>query len=154
MSKNRFSLLIVVLCSPLLLSNSAYTSPTLREQVIERLKATEIARAKAFLLSEPITVADSHCERSSGGIHDFYSEGDYWWPNPADLNGVYIQKDGQTNPNNFTAHRFAMIRLSEIVSTLTSAFFNTQEQVYADKALEHLNAWFIDDERMMNSNML
>ncbi|MFT5883622.1 MAG: hypothetical protein ACI9IP_000061 [Arcticibacterium sp.] len=154
MSKNRFSVLMVMLCSPLLLSNKAYTSQTLPEQVIEKLAATEISRAKAFLLTEPITVTDSHSERSSGGIHDFYSEGDYWWPNPADLKGPYIQKDGQTNPNNFTAHRFAMIRLSQIVSTLTSAYFITQEQVYADKALEHLNAWFIDEDRMMNPNML
>jgi hypothetical protein len=40
-----------------------------------------------------------------GGKHDFYSEGDYWWPDEKNPNGPYIQKDGLTNPENFVAHR-------------------------------------------------
>ena len=47
-----------------------------------------------------------------------------------------------------------MVRLSEIVATLTSACLLTEEQVYAQKALEHLNAWFVDTATMMNPNML
>ena len=54
----------------------------LKNPVIVALKETEIARAKIYLSSIPETVTDAHCERSVGGLHDFYSEGDYWWPNP------------------------------------------------------------------------
>lgn len=129
-------------------------SDKLVAQVIQQLRQTEVVRAKAFLMIKPVTVADEYCERSSGGKHDFYSEGDYWWPNPEDPQGPYIRKDGQTNPENFTAHRYAMIQLSEIVATLTSAWLITNEQVYADKALEHLNAWFVDTATMMNPHML
>ena len=37
---------------------------------------------------------------------------------------------------------------------LTSGWLLTGEQVYADKALEHLHAWFVDTATMMNPNML
>ena len=57
-----------------------------------------------------MTVTASHCERSAGGKHDFFSEGDYWWPDPANPDGPYIQRDGLSNTNNFMEHRHAMIR--------------------------------------------
>jgi len=126
----------------------------LKDPVIVALKETEIARAKIYLSSIPETVTDAHCERSVGGLHDFYSEGDYWWPNPENPGGAYQQRDGQTNPDNFTTHRYAMIRLSEITATLTSAWLLTEDKMYADKALEHLNAWFVDTNTKMNPHLL
>jgi len=47
-----------------------------------------------------------------------------------------------------------MIRFSEITSTLTSAWLLSGEQMYAEKAVEHLNAWMVDTATMMNPNML
>lgn len=135
-------------------SISALAQSSLSDQVIESIRNTEIARAKAFLRTVPITVTDAYCERSAGGRHDFYSEGDYWWPDPDKPGGPYVQRDGQTNPDNFTDHRLAMIRLSEIVATLTSGWLLTGDQVYADKAFEHLNAWFVDTATLMNPHML
>lgn len=154
MNKKRYYTFVLIPCILLLFSSKVNTSDKIGQKVLRSLENTEVARAKAFLLAAPVTVTDAYCERSAGGIHDFYSEGDYWWPNPEDPEGPYIQKDGQTNPENFTAHRFAMIRLSEIVATLTSAWLLTEEQVYADKAMEHLNAWFADEDTMMNPHML
>jgi len=107
-----------------------------------------------MLSEKPVTVTASSCKRSTGGLHDFYSEGDYWWPDPATPDGPYIQKDGQTNPDNFSDHRLAMIRMSEMTSTLTSAWLLTGNMKYAQKALEHLSAWFIDQNTMMSPNML
>lgn len=138
----------------LILSSNLFASDPLKNKVINSVKETEIARAKAFLNTNPVTVTDAYSERSAGGRHDFYSEGDYWWPDPENPNGPYIQKDGQTNPDNFTAHRHAMVRLSEIVATLTSAWLLTDDQIYADKALEHLNAWFVDSATLMNPHLL
>ena len=126
----------------------------LTDKVIEALKETEIARGKAYLSSVPVTVTNAYCERSTGGKHDFYSEGDYWWPDPENPGGAYQQRDGQTNPDNFTEHRYAMIRLSEITASLTSAWLLTEDKVYADKALEHLNAWFVDTDTKMNPHLL
>ncbi|MGH9345135.1 MAG: hypothetical protein ACRD19_15420 [Terriglobia bacterium] len=36
--------------------------------------------------------------------HEYYSEDSYWWPNPADPNGPYVDRDGETNPNRSTAN--------------------------------------------------
>jgi len=52
--------------------------------------------------------------RNECRIHDFYFEGDYWWPDPENPHGPYIQHNGMSNPGNFTEHRKAMIRLSQI----------------------------------------
>lgn len=125
-----------------------------QQKIIDDVRKETIEKANQFLKEEPVTVTASTCKRSAGGKHDFYSEGDYWWPDPANPSKPYIQKDGQTNPENFVDHRLAMIRLSEITATLTSAWLLTGEQNYADQVVKHLNAWFISPETRMNPNML
>jgi hypothetical protein len=102
----------------------------------------------------PETVTDYACSRSVGGVHDFYSEGDYWWPNPDDPDGPYIRRDGETNPENFTAHRLAMIRFSKIVGYLASAYLVTGNEKYAEHAFLHIRAWFVDEDTRMNPNLL
>lgn len=122
---------------------------------ISKLEQQSIIKtATTYLDSLPVTVTSAFCERSAGGQHDFYSEGDYWWPDPENSGGPYIQKDGQSNPDNFSNHRHAMIRLSEHTTTLTSAWLLTGDEKYVDKATEHLLAWFIDSVTLMNPNML
>lgn len=113
-----------------------------------------IEEANSYLTKEPVTVTAAICERSAGTPHDFYSEGDYWWPNPNDPDGPYIRKDGQTNPENFVAHRLAMRDLSRWVASLTAAYKITKDKKYADKALEHLRAWFINAETKMSPHLL
>ncbi len=126
----------------------------LQIQVLDDIRSPTIEKADSLLTAEPVTVTASWCSRSAGGKHDFYSEGDYWWPDSAHPEGQYIQKDGQSNPDNFSAHRHAMVRLGEITATLASAWLLTGEQKYADRALVHFNAWFVDTATMMNPNML
>ena len=113
----------------------------------------EINAADKMLNDEPITVTASHSPRSAGGEHDFFSEGDYWWPDLANPEGPYIQKDGMTNPDNFVDHRHAMIRFSIHVATFTSAWRITNDQKYADAALKHMRAWFVDEKTRMNPNL-
>ncbi len=137
-----------------LLITNCTTKVTLESKVIDAVKKAEIEKADSLINEKPVTVTAAHCDRSAGGLNDFYSEGDYWWPDPENPGGPYIQKDGQSNPNNFSDHRFAMIRLSDITSTLTSAWLLTRDKKYAEKALEHMNAWFVDAETMMNPDML
>jgi hypothetical protein len=113
-----------------------------------------IQTAEAYLKEAPVTVTASRSPRSAGGRHDFYSEGDYWWPDPANPAGPYIQRDGMSNPDNFVDHRRAMIRLSEHVSTLASAYFLTLDERFATHAMTHLRAWFTDEATRMNPNLL
>src|SRR5688500_4112688 len=110
--------------------------------------------ADDYLKEEPVTVTAMSSPRSAGGKHDFYSEGDYWWPDPSNPDGPYIQRDGQTNPQNFVAHRHAMIRLSKIIGALASAYSITGDEKYVRSAIPHLKAWFVDTVTMMNPSLL
>lgn len=117
-------------------------------------KARVLQKAEEYMNLEPITVTATVSNRSTGGIHDFYSEGDYWWPDPENTNGPYIRKDGMTNPDNFTAHREAMIRLSQISGALSSAYYFTGDEKYVVALLPHLKAWFVDEATLMHPNLL
>jgi len=121
---------------------------------LARLDQPRILRAADAALGEaPVTITAFPSTRSSGGPHDFYSEGDYWWPNPADPGGPYIQRDGLTNPDNFVAHRRALVRLSVQVPALVAAWKTTGEQRYARHAVTHLRAWFVDPRSRLNPNL-
>jgi hypothetical protein len=109
--------------------------------------------ANGYLSAQPVTVTAATSPRSSGGPHDFFSEGDYWWPDPKNPTGPYIQRDGMSNPDNFVEHRRAMIRLSLIVPALAAAYKITQERKYSAAAALHLRAWFADPATRMNPNL-
>lgn len=127
---------------------------SLAKKVFDNIRDSTISRANKLLFIKPVTIVKYRCKRSSGGLHDFYSEGDYWWQNPEDPNGKYIRKDGQSNPDNFSKHREALIEFSNQVSTLTSAYLLSGNVKYAYKAKEHLVAWFVDSVSRMNPNFL
>jgi hypothetical protein len=112
-----------------------------------------IAAADRYLLRPPETVTASRAARSAGGPHDFFSEGDYWWPDPAKPDGPYIRRDGESNPQNFVAHRRAMIRLSVEVPALAAAWTLTGDGRYAEHARRHLRAWFVDAGTRMNPSL-
>ncbi|HWZ35035.1 MAG TPA: alginate lyase family protein [Mucilaginibacter sp.] len=124
-----------------------------KQEITATLRTNTMAEADWAMQQQPITVTAQTCSRSAGGKHDFYSEGDYWWPDPKNPNGPYIQKDGLTNPDNFVAHRLAMIRFSRIIGALASAFKLTHDAKYVKQAMTHLRAWFIDPETLMNPDL-
>jgi hypothetical protein len=109
--------------------------------------------AGRYLSEAPVTVTAASSPRSAGGKHDFFSEGDYWWPDPKNPDGPYIQRDGMSNPDNFVKHRRAMIRLSLIVPALAAAYKITRDRKYRDHAASHLRAWFVEDATRMSPNL-
>ena len=116
-------------------------------------KTRVLTAANRYLKEKPITITASGSPRSAGGVHDFFSEGDYWWPDPKDPGGPFIQRDGVTNPENFVEHRRALMRLSLQVPALAAAWKLTSKKPYASKAAEHLHAWFVDEKTRMNPNL-
>lgn len=125
------------------------------ENEIAAVLRKQIMQEAAWAMQqEPVTVTAAASTRSAGGKHDFYSEGDYWWPNPASVDSPYIQKDGMTNPDNFVAHRHAMIRFSRIVGALASAYKLTGDKRYVQQAMKHCIAWFVNANTKMNPNLL
>ena len=151
-----YSIILIILLFSAFSVNSPAGNPGMKieKQAIRYLKSEIIARADKALVEKPVTITDFVCERSAGGIHDFYSEGDYWWPDPNNPEGPYIQKDGMTNPDNFVDHRRVMTRLSQIAGALASAYRITGDEKYVRQAFIHFNAWFADPSTMMNPSLL
>jgi hypothetical protein len=112
-------------------------------------RARVLAAADRDLAKPPSTITASRSPRSAGGAHDFFSEGDYWWPDPRNPGGPYVQRDGMTNPDNFVEHRRALLRLSVEVPALAAAWRLTGDPRYARQAGRHLRAWFVDPDTRM-----
>jgi Alginate lyase len=112
-----------------------------------------VTAADQYVKEAPVTVTASRSPRSAGGLHDFFSEGDYWWPDPEHPDGPYIQRDGMTNPANFVEHRRALMRLSVQLPALVEAWRLTHEARYAAHAARHLRAWFVDPATRMNPSL-
>jgi len=112
-----------------------------------------LSAADRYLDRAPQTITAFRAARSAGGAHDFFSEGDYWWPDPAHPDGPYVRRDGESNPANFVEHRRAMVRLSIEVPALTAAWLLTKEGRYAEQARRHLRAWFVEPDTRMNPSL-
>lgn len=141
-----FLLLILCLCASVIpKSRSVSVAGIDRARVLDA--------ANRYLSEKPITITAASSPRSAGGLHDFFSEADYWWPDPKNPNGPYIQRDGMSNPDNFVEHRRALMRLSVQVPALVAAWKLTKKKRYAAHAAEHLRAWFIDESTRMNPNL-
>src|SRR5260370_9919573 len=118
------------------------------------IEHTRILKAADKYLSEaPVTITSAQSSRSTGGKHDYFSEGDYWWRDPKNPDGPYIQRDGMSNPDNFNTHRQALMRLSVQMPALSAAWLITKQHGYADHAAAHLRAWFVNDKTHMNPSL-
>ena len=115
-----------------------------------------IDKAEKLLDAEVFSVVNKTGLPPSKNKHDYMSIAPYYWPNPKTSNGLpYIRKDGQVNPE--TRTNFADFTEKEnfitAIKTLTKAYFFSDDEKYAQKNLEFIRAWFIDDATKMNPNV-
>jgi hypothetical protein len=128
-------------------NNAAY-------RLVAHTDRKRILTAAGAYLALPIrTITAYPSDRTPGDLHDYFSQADYFWPDPKNPSGPYINRDGQSNPDNFNAHRKAMIALSIQMPALTAAWLLTGERRYAQHASQHLRAWFITPATRMNPNL-
>jgi len=143
-----------LLLAALLAGPAAWARPRpggLDIRTIERRRLTP--QADALLAAVPRTIAAVAAPRSPAGRHDYYSEGDYWWPDPANPGGPYFRRDGRSNPDKFDGHRDALIAFGRTVPALAALWDLTGEARFADAAMRHLAAWFVDPKTRMNPNL-
>ena len=113
-----------------------------------------LKKAQSAMAAPIRHITDAVCAHSEGGVHDYYSNGDYWWPNPDTPDGLpYVRRDGETNPGNFNEHREIMRHMRSAVVSLASAYVLTGEETYAERAVEHLKEFFLDEETCMAPNL-
>lgn len=125
---------------------------------IEKMKQTIInfehdriiALAESTLLKEPINIGDKPTPLCKGEANDYFSQGDYWWPDPDKKDNLpWIRRDGESNPNNFDDHRIILRRMRKIVCAQASAFKITSDEKYATQAVRILKAWFLTPSTRM-----
>ncbi|WP_433974799.1 alginate lyase family protein [Tunturiibacter lichenicola] len=123
-------------------------------QIVAQTDRSRVLQAaKQYFPMEPVTITAFQSPKSPGGPHDFFSQADYFWPNPKNPDGPYINRDGQSNPENFNDHRRVMIDLSVRMPALTAAWLLTKDRRYAKRSGDHLRAWFVTPETRMNPNL-
>jgi hypothetical protein len=110
--------------------------------------------AEHALTQPPAPLTSTPASRSPGTPHDFYSEAEDYWPDPAAPHGPYVARSGLPNPDAFTAHRDALLSLSIQIPALTAAFVLTSDPRYATHAVAHLKAWFVDPATSMTPSLL
>ncbi len=113
-----------------------------------------LTAAKRYVSLQPVTITAYPAKGSAGGLHDFYSQADYFWPDPKNPNGPYVNRDGQSNPSNFDEHRKVMVALSIQMPALTAAWLLTGDKHYGRRACDHLKAWFVTPATRMNPNLM
>ena len=110
--------------------------------------------ANQAMTLRPPAITDYVAANSPGGLHDFFSQADYAWPNSTNQTGLpYVTHDGESNPNIFSGHRLAMRHLKDAVAALASAYLLNGDNQYAAKAAQLLQVFFLDAATRMNPNL-
>ncbi|MFW5984738.1 MAG: alginate lyase family protein [Halanaerobiaceae bacterium] len=113
-----------------------------------------IKKAEKSYNTKPIHITDFESYLSEGRKHDYFSMGDYWWPDPEQPDGLpYIHKDGKTNPDNFNKHRLLLRNLRTNVVNLTAGYLLNNNEKYVEKACQFLKEFFLDEETKMNPHL-
>lgn len=116
---------------------------------------SQIIKNAEDALSVPVPhITDAAAPHCPGTIHDYYSNGDYWWPNPDTADGLpYIRRDGETNPDNFNEHRLILRRMRTNSAMLAAAYRLTKEERFAAQAVRILKEFFLDEDTLMNPHL-
>jgi uncharacterized protein (TIGR03790 family) len=136
-------------------TNSTKTPPQKLSAEIAVIDRDRILKlADAALALKPPAITDHVATNSAGGLHDFFSQADYAWPNPTNRTGLpYVTRDGESNPGIFTYHRMAMRDMKDAVAALAAAYTLTGDDRYVIKAAAFLRVFFLDPSTRMNPNL-
>lgn len=115
-----------------------------------------ISDANNLLLIQNPTVINKSIHPPSGNKQDYLSISRYWWPNGGTKNGMpWIRKDGITNPETQTdaVDRKRLGLMTKGVWKLSLAYYFTNNEKYANKAISMIEAWFVDPKTLMNPHL-
>lgn len=115
-----------------------------------------LAMTEPLLKTAPLSVLDKKSTAPSGDKHDYFSIGNYTWPNPNTSDGLpYIRRDGFRNPEaqeaTYDKKNFNLTVLR--VNLLALAWFHSRDEKYAAKAAELLRVWFINSGTRMDPSL-
>jgi hypothetical protein len=133
---------------------AAAAESSLAQTVAQLDRARILKLAGRALKEKPPAITDHIATNSAGGPHDYFSQGDYYWPNVTNATGLpFVGRDGESNPNTFNHHRMAMRDMRDAVAALAAAYAITGDDRYPPKAAEFIRVFFLDAQTRMNPNM-
>jgi hypothetical protein len=109
-----------------------------------------LATAAEALKAKPTTITSFPAPRKAFAPHQYVSEDVEWFRTD---NGTYEHRPGLSNPAAFSQHRDALVKLNGIVAACVAAWRLTSDVKYAEHAMLHLRAWFLDAATRMEPNL-
>jgi hypothetical protein len=85
--------------------------------------------------------------------HEYYTEAQYYWPNPDNPAGPYLRKDGQVNPARMVANQTALTAICDAVFTLGVASFLLDNPAYGRRAASLIHTWFLNPKTLMKPDL-
>lgn len=127
---------------------------TFPEVVVALDRDRIVATAEKARHLAPLTITAYPAQQSKGERNDFFSMADYFWPDPATPTGLpYVNRDGQSYPGVFSAHRMVMRNLRDAVAALAAAYLITRDEGDADQAARLLRGFFVEPATRMNPHL-
>lgn len=143
---------LLLLSTAFIMRAQAAVSPV--EMVAKQDRQRIVTAADAALGIKPFSITFQRSPLSPGRPDEFFSMSDYYWPDPAQPDGEpYIMRDGQSNPGNFIEHRKTLMAMRDATAALAAAFSLTQDERYAQKAVELLKVFFLDERTWMHPSL-
>lgn len=131
------------------------TNGTASEQTLNAYNQL-VKNANKLLTHKNPTVIDKTILPPTANKHDYLSISRYWWPDYEKKDGLpWIKKDGKTNPDTQTnaVDRKRLGAMGQGVWKLSLAYYFTDDEKYAEKAISMLNTWFLNPETLMNPHL-
>ncbi|MEX1381790.1 alginate lyase family protein [Lutibacter sp.] len=128
---------------------------TASEQTLAAYKKL-IQNADKLLTIKNPTVIDKTVLPPTRNKHDYLSLSRYWWPNPETADGLpWVRQDGNTNPETQTdaVDRKRLGFMGTGVWKLSLAYYFTNNEKYAQKAVSMIETWFLNPETLMNPHL-
>jgi len=111
------------------------------------------SRAESSAARPTACITDHPSPAVSGDPHDYFSEGPYWWPDPANPGGRYIRRDGVVNPERFHHHAGAFGQIFTDSLLLALSAYHLGNTGHLAVLYSKLDAFFLNPATRMNPNM-
>jgi hypothetical protein len=109
--------------------------------------------AGAALQAGPWSVTFHRPDYVEAGLHEYYSEAPYFWPDPNSPGGPYTRKDGQRNPDRYMHNRRGLGEICTAVLALGIGARLLGDGRCPDRAAKVLSIWFLDQTTRMSPNL-
>jgi hypothetical protein len=112
--------------------------------------------ADAAMRQPVLSVTQKPAPPPGGSMHDFFSLGPYWWPDPTKPDGLpYLRRDGEVNPEYYGEgnDRTRLEKLTHAVRPLAVAALVMLHAAYARRIATLIRTWFLDPATAMTPHL-